>query len=188
VTGYDPSGEDWSCQRTFNETPYLLEFVEVPGTWALEELSALKASLKRVDALLFVYDIGDPKSFEKMKDIYENVVATLGEGVHVPVGVVAAKSDMMRKEKWQVEAEEGREFASRLGGVFAVCSAKEGEGVEDAVERPVTVAVEGKMKLLREREERHQERMEMCQERGRKSENTATVMEKVRRWLPFGKQ
>lgn len=49
--------------------------------------------------MLFVYNIEDPKSFEKMKDIYENVVATLGEGVHIPVGVVAAKSDMMQKKK-----------------------------------------------------------------------------------------
>lgn len=72
--------------------------------------------------------------------------------------------------------------------MFAVCSAKEGEGVKDAVERPVTVAVKGKMKLLRKREKRHQKRMKMCQKRGQKSENTATVMEKVRQWLPFGKQ
>jgi len=171
----------------FNETPYILEFLEMLASWVLEEMPALMNWLKGVDVLLFAYDVGDRGSFVKMKDIYQKVLAILDGVVNVPVCIVATKSDTP-KEKWQVEAEEGREFASRLGGVFVACSAKDGDGVEDAVERPVTVFVERRMELLRQREERHQERMRRYQERARKSEPTATVMEKVRRWLPFGKR
>lgn len=171
----------------FNEKPYILEFLDMLASWVLEGKPALMNYLKEVDVLLIAYDVGDRGSFVKMKDIYQKVLATLDEGVDVPVCIVAAKSDTP-KEKWQVEAEEGREFASRLGGVFVACSAKDGDGVEDAVERPVTVVVERRMKLLRQREERHQERTRMYQEAARKSEPTATVMGKVRRWLHCGKR
>lgn len=164
VTGYNPFEDDCSCQRIFSETPFLLEFIEVPESWALKEMPALKELLKRVDTLLFVYDVGDRESFEKMENIYKKVSAALGEGVNVPIGIVAAKSDTP-KEKWQVKAEEESELASRLGGVFATCSAKEGEGVEHAVEKLVKVAVEGKINLLRERQERHRERMKVYQGR-----------------------
>lgn len=151
------------------------------------ETSALKKGLKQSDVLLFAYDVGDRESFEKMKEIYEKVLAAAGEGLNVPVGIVATKSDTS-KEEWQVEAEEGREFASRIGGVFAACSAKEGEGVQDAVEGPVLVLVEGKRKLLKEREERDQGRNKSRQERAERDRNTGTVMDKVRRWLHFGKR
>ena len=187
MTGYIPFEEEWSCRRIFDETPYLLEFIELPGNWAGEEMPRLNESLKQADAVLCVYDVGDQKSFEQVKDIYEAVLASLGEDVRVPVGVVAAKSDTPTG-KWQVEAEEGREFARRVGGAFAACSAKEGEGVEDAVEGPVTLAVEGKMLLSREREERYRERVKMYEERGRKSEDTATLVGRVGRRLPFGRR
>ncbi len=150
-------------------------------------MPALQELLKRADALLFVYDVGDQGSFENIKDVYEKLSAAPGQGVHVPVGIVAAKSDTP-KDKWQVKSGEGKDFASSIGGVFATCSAQEGEGVEDAVEGPVMVAVEGRMTMLREREERHQERMRTYQERAVKSGSKATVMEKVGRWLPIGKR
>lgn len=184
MSGYIPYEEEWCCRRVFGGRAFLLEFVKVPGDMP----AALGGSLERVDACLLVYDVGERGSFEEMEDVYEKVIAASGgEGGHVPVGVVAAKADTPRG-KWRVEAEEGRRFAGRVGGVFAACSAKGGEGVEDAVELPVMVAVEGKIELLREREERHRERMEIYWERGRKGEGTATVMETVRRWRPFGKR
>lgn len=157
MSGYIPYEEDWCCRRVFSGKAFLLEFVEVPGDMP----AALAGSLKGVDACLLVYDVGERASFAEMRDVYETVVAASGgRDVCVPVGVVAAKSDT-RGGKWLVGAQEGRQFAGRVGGVFAACSAKEGEGVEDAVELPVMVAVEGKMELLREREERYWARMKM---------------------------
>lgn len=144
--------------------------------------------LQRADALLFAYDVGDWASFETMKAVCEKVLASAGAGegagegggADVPVAIVATKADTPAGA-WQVEAGEGREFAGRVGGVFGVCSAKEGEGVVDAVEGCVMGVVEGKVRLVREREERFRERVETYGGRAGGSGKAVRVVGKVER-------
>jgi len=140
--------------------------------------------LQRADALLFAYDVGDRGSFETMKAVCAKVLASAGagagEGADVAVGIVATKADTPAG-KWQVEAGEGREFAGRVGGVFGACSAKEGGGVVDAVEGPVMVFVEGKVRLVGEREERFRGRVEMYRERAGGGGKAALVVGMVGR-------
>lgn len=140
--------------------------------------------LQRADALLFAYDVGDRASFKTMKAVCEKVLASVGEGegegVEVPVGIVATKADTPAG-KWQVGAGDGREFAGRVGGVFGACSAKEGRGVVELVEGTVMAVVEGKVRLVREREERFRGRVEMYRGRAGGGGKAARVVGKVGR-------
>jgi len=85
------------------------------------------------DGCVFVYDVSNRASFEKLADIYEvvrGVLAAPASKAPKPAVVVANKTDLPRTA-WEVAAAEGIRFAEQIGATFAEASAKLGSGVDE---------------------------------------------------------
>lgn len=77
---------------------------------------------------LLVYDVCDEKSFNDIREWYNNIKEHAKENVEVIL--VGNKKDM--EDKRQVSYEQGQQLATELGLPFMEVSAKTAEGVDDA--------------------------------------------------------
>lgn len=84
------------------------------------------------EACVVVYDVTRPETFEQAKEWVENVVQ-LGEK-DLTVVLVGTKADLVDESKTYVTEEEAQEYANtKLITVYPMCSAKNGDGVEDVM-------------------------------------------------------
>ena len=75
-----------------------------------------------------VYDITNEKSFNNLKEIWYKELMEYGEEVKI-VAIVGNKADLYLNEK--VKEEQGRSFAKEKNAIFALTSAKTGDGIEE---------------------------------------------------------
>jgi Ras-related protein M-Ras len=66
---------------------------------------------KKGDGFLMVYSVTDPKSFENIRKIYDQILSVKA-GVKYPMILVGNKVDLVRLRK--VTEEQGREMATEL--------------------------------------------------------------------------
>lgn len=87
------------------------------------------------EGCVFVYDVSNRASFERLADIHKIVRCVLTVPASMapkPVMVVANKTDLP-KTTWAVAKAEGNEFAERIGATFVETSAKWDSGVDEMV-------------------------------------------------------
>ena len=90
--------------------------------------------LKTSDAFLLVYSVSSKESFKRLRSLYRVRFEESREAKPKPVWILANKSDLP-KELWEVETQDGQDFASSIGAKFLSVSAMTGECLQrdDAV-------------------------------------------------------
>ena len=89
---YEPTIEDfYSKQIVYNDKNYQVDIIDTCGT---ENFPAMrKVDINKADAILLVYSLDNPRSFERLRELREEVFQERGIGL--PVMVVANKSDVV---------------------------------------------------------------------------------------------
>ena len=103
--------------------------LEVWDTVGQEKYKAMaQIFFKNSNAMILVYDITNKESFEQLKNYWIDKINEYNSN-DLTLAVAANKSDLYMKE--QVKEEEGREFAQKIGAIFRLTSAKNGEGIKE---------------------------------------------------------
>jgi len=103
--------------------------LEVWDTVGQEKYKAMaQIFFKNSNAVILVYDITNKESFEQLKNYWIDKINEYNSN-DLTLAVAANKSDLYMKE--QVKEEEGREFAQKIGAIFRLTSAKNGEGIKE---------------------------------------------------------
>ena len=89
--------------------------------------SMAKVFYKDAKAVILVYDITNPESFDDMKNYWYKQVEESGRK-DVIYAVAANKSDLYEEQK--VSDEEGEEFAKSINAIFVSTSAKNDSGIQ----------------------------------------------------------
>ncbi len=110
----------------YEEFKKALKF-EIWDTAGQERFRSLaKIFYKDAKVVILVYDITDERSFNEITSYwYEQIKTNTQEGIII--AVVANKSDLYQKQ--QVPDNKGHEFASRIGALFQLTSAKSDTGI-----------------------------------------------------------
>ena len=100
---------------------------DIWDTAGQEKYKALtKFFYKDAAVVILVYDITVRQTFENIKDYWHKQIQENGEK-NVVLGIAGNKSDLYEQES--VPEEEAREFANRIGAIFALTSAKDNAGI-----------------------------------------------------------
>jgi small GTP-binding protein len=103
--------------------------LEVWDTVGQEKYKAMaQIFFKNSNAVILIYDITNKESFEQLKNYWIDKINEYNSN-DLTLAVAANKSDLYMKE--QVKEEEGREFAQKIGAIFRLTSAKNGEGIKE---------------------------------------------------------
>ena len=103
--------------------------LEVWDTVGQEKYKAMaQIFFKNSNVVILVYDITNKESFEQLKNYWIDKINEYNSN-DLTLAVAANKSDLYMKE--QVKEEEGREFAQKIGAIFRLTSAKNGEGIKE---------------------------------------------------------
>ena len=123
---------------------YFQKFLEIDGknlsldiwdTAGQERYRSMgKMFYKDAYIVLFVYDITDLKSFEELQNVWYPELTNTGEKNAV-LAVVGNKSDLFEKE--QVNEEDARNWAKKIGAIFGLVSAKTGDCIRELFENCV---------------------------------------------------
>lgn len=89
---YEPTIEDfYSKQIVYNDKNYQVDIIDTCGS---ENFPAMrKVDINKADAILLVYSLDNPQSFERLNELKEEIVQE--RGYNLPVMVVANKSDVV---------------------------------------------------------------------------------------------
>ena len=90
--------------------------------------SLTKFFYKDAAAAILVYDITQNASFENMKNYWYEQLQEFGSK-NIILGVAGNKCDMYDKE--EVNENEAKEFAEKIGAFFGITSAKNNTGIND---------------------------------------------------------
>lgn len=90
--GYEPTIEEfYSKQIVYNEKNYQVDIIDTCGS---ENFPAMRrVDINKADAILLVYSLDNPRSFEKLEQLREEIFQERGH--NLPVMVVANKSDVV---------------------------------------------------------------------------------------------
>jgi GTPase KRas protein len=136
VEEYDPTIED-SYSKTFQhgEGTYNLELLDTAGQ---EEYSAMReAYMYDGESFVLAFAKNNRDSFDALIDFAELISRVRDTDIkNVPVVVVGNKNDLPADEI-QVDDEEGRSFAERLGAEYVSCSALTGLNIDSIFENVV---------------------------------------------------
>ena len=103
--------------------------LEVWDTVGQEKYKAMaQIFFKNSNAVILVYDITNKNSFNELKNYWVEKINEYNSN-DLTLAVAANKSDLYVKE--QVNEKEGREFAQKVGAIFRLTSAKNGEGIKE---------------------------------------------------------
>eukprot|EP00347_Sterkiella_histriomuscorum_P012124 403369801 len=89
--------------------------------------SVTQAFYKGSHGIIFVYDVTNRDSFEKVQQISNHFFMNLARGNEV-MAVIGNKSD--KREQRQISFEEGMSFAKEIGCYFQEASALEGYSIQ----------------------------------------------------------
>lgn len=89
---YEPTIEDfYSKQIVYNDKNYQVDIIDTCGS---ENFPAMrKVDINKADAILLVYSLDNPRSFERLEQLREEIFQERGH--NLPVMVVANKSDVV---------------------------------------------------------------------------------------------
>lgn len=89
---YEPTIEDfYSKQILYNDRNYQVDIIDTCGS---ENFPAMRrVDINKADAILLVYSLDNPRSFERLEELREEIFQERGH--NVPVMVVANKSDVV---------------------------------------------------------------------------------------------
>jgi len=107
--------------------------------------SITNAYYRGAEAIMIVFDVTNKDSFTHIQDWMEEITKYTGKDVVIIVG--ANKSDLNDK---QIKKEEMEEFVKKKGIKIFECSAKTGEGVENAFKHMVETLIKKNDKNLKE--------------------------------------
>jgi small GTP-binding protein len=123
--------------------------LEVWDTVGQEKYKAMaQIFFKNSNAVILVYDITNKESFEQLKNYWIDKINEYNSN-DLTLAVAANKSDLYMKE--QVKEEEGREFAQKIGAIFRLTSAKNGEGIKEmfnVIGKKYLVSILNKNKII----------------------------------------
>ena len=88
--------------------------------------SMAKIFYKDAKAIILVYDITSQKSFDALNNFWYDEIKNNSAGNPV-YAVVGNKNDLYQNQ--QVDINEAKDFAKKLGAIFQLTSAKNGEGI-----------------------------------------------------------
>lgn len=123
---YDPTVEN-SYEKTVkvDGQMFRLELIDAAGQ---DEFSELPQNIcMNVDGWILVYSISSMKSFEVVRNLYEQLEDKLGGMKKFPVVLVGNKTDL--DENRVVERENGAEMSRQWNAVFMESSAKQNKNV-----------------------------------------------------------
>lgn len=117
---YTPTIEQtFQKNLTLNNVRFKCDLVDTAG---MDEYSSFtRQASVGAHGYLFVYAITSKASFEKLKQVHENLLNLIGND-NVPMVLVAQKCDL--KEHQEVSEEEGRQLAEAWSCPFVEASAK----------------------------------------------------------------
>jgi hypothetical protein len=148
---YDPIDLNRHSVEIFSHHQCLFEFVELDGLDGLYSGgNACPKGFEGLDALILVYDVGDRTTFSALPEIYKKGLELSGKA-RISVAVIANKFDMFQESR-EVSEDEGIEFAEAIGGLYAQCSAREGDGVRELIQRLMRQIVGERVRLLDEKD------------------------------------
>ena len=105
-------------ELTFNETPYIIHMWDTAGQEKYRSMT--KIFIKGAQIVIFVYDITNESTFEKLSFWVGSVEEILGK--EPILAVVGNKIDLF--EKQEVPKKKGEAYANKIGALFYESSAK----------------------------------------------------------------
>eukprot|EP01119_Soliformovum_irregulare_P017904 TRINITY_DN5393_c0_g1_i1.p1 TRINITY_DN5393_c0_g1~~TRINITY_DN5393_c0_g1_i1.p1 ORF type:complete len:196 (+),score=38.52 TRINITY_DN5393_c0_g1_i1:84-671(+) len=124
---YDPTIENsYRKQMTVDDKPAVLDILDTAGQ---EEYLALRDQyICRGEGFALVFSLTNRLTFNHIEDLYNHILRVKDVDQY-PVVILGNKSDLLKDR--EVQPEEGRKLAERLGVPFLETSAKTGYNVED---------------------------------------------------------
>ena len=107
----------------FNEKNVKIQLWDTAGKKIYN--SILKATFKKSNAVILVYDVTNEDSFTAIKDWIEIIKNNENKAI---IALVAQKCDLKERV---ISEEKGKELANELGVEFFEVSAKTGENIEE---------------------------------------------------------
>ena len=89
-----------------------------------------KIFMQSSNIVILVYSITDKNSFDQLNYWYNNVIKNIGNDIII--GIAANKCDLLEDEK--VHAQEGINYAEKIGAVFKETTATQHEAIEELFE------------------------------------------------------
>ena len=129
ATRYDPTIESLHHKTIrFRKIHFATDIVDTAG---MDEYSRLSrnASLG-VHGYALVFSIVSRQSFERIIDLNETLLSTLGDAPDVPRVLVGSMKDLSEQQR-QVTTEEAQRLADKWKVPYVECSSKTGESVAD---------------------------------------------------------
>eukprot|EP00127_Corallochytrium_limacisporum_P001190 Clim_evm25s44 gene=Clim_evmTU25s44 len=130
IEEYDPTIEDSYCK--FSEVDGVKSSLEITDTAGQEEYRGLWGDkfMRSGEGFLLVYSITQKSSWEKVKDLYEQILR-VKDTDKCPAVIIGNKCDL--EEDREVSTEEGAELKEKLGvDAFMETSAKTSKNIEEA--------------------------------------------------------
>ncbi|KAH0793267.1 small GTP-binding protein [Histomonas meleagridis] len=125
VVDYEPTIEE-NHKKTFVVDNKSIQ-VEILDTAGMETIDHLRqTSLRAGQGFLLIYSIDDHHSFDRVSEIYEDLLTTKNVS-SVPLVICGNKCDLENQR--EVQTQEGKDLAERLHGKFYETSAKTKENV-----------------------------------------------------------
>ncbi|KAF2810712.1 P-loop containing nucleoside triphosphate hydrolase protein [Mytilinidion resinicola] len=134
---------DPRMDRTIAGTRCMLTFVEIgiPQSWIRDPTEIYRqweSATTFPHAAMLVYSVSGRHTLEALQTIWPALKRYFDRGKCRVVEVVAAKSD----DGGEVTIDEERAWAKQVGAAFGECSAREGKGVTEVVEKLVLGVLE----------------------------------------------
>ncbi|XP_020611174.1 ras-related protein Rap-2a-like [Orbicella faveolata] len=132
---YEPTVEDfYSKQILYNDRNYQVDIIDTCGS---ENFPAMRrVDIQKADAILLVYSLDNPRSFERLEQLREEIFQERGH--NLPVMVVANKSDaVLDGHALEMKTNDGSLINTKYVAekewnlLWTITSAKMSWGVED---------------------------------------------------------
>lgn len=133
--------------------------------WVRESFAQTARGIRDSDALILMYDLARPRSFQVLCDFCARCEADgveVAPGTTLPCLVLAVRrsstteptTTTTRSEAEDAVAMElGKRLAKRMNGSFLVCTPRTGEGLDEVIEAAVWPVINARRTLIRESEE-----------------------------------
>jgi len=128
IAKYDPTIEE-SYQKSCEVDGTVLQ-VEILDTAGQDAYTSLRETFMHTgDGFMLVYSITDDDTLDRLQEIHEQIQKAHPDP-NVPILIVGNKSDMEKDRA--VTADEGKIYATKVGGTFQEVSAKNNRNVSEA--------------------------------------------------------
>ncbi|KAF7562150.1 hypothetical protein G7046_g1976 [Stylonectria norvegica] len=140
------------CSVWFDTPPSLTSYGAGCIFTKTELFTIVSRGLRECDALVLVYDVSDPRSFQVLCEFCtrcEREGISVAPGVGLPCLIVGNKTDLASR----VPVEEAERLARRIGGKAITCSALFGVDSLSLLQQVVDPVIDARVQLMHESEE-----------------------------------